>query len=768
MYSDNKSAIALCCNNVQHSRSKHIDIKYHFIKEKVEKGVVELYFEKRLEIGKCNGRINLVKKQREPTFQVVLDDLALTPCYYEILITADVTEVYMYKFWDSIHKYKNSYRFRMDKKKKFNLNLEIFKDIFQICPRVRGQNFDALPTDEDIVSFFKELDGYLEDNCLDKLRLSRAQILWGMYYKKNVDYVELLWEGFTYQIDNRASFEEPTRKSKRVERPAKKSFDAPTSGVVIRETHVKSLSKKKEKMTVEKRKGIDLLSEVALTEEAQYEEVRKKSLWEFSHDSDQVGVLDVTEEESLIKCRMILGKGYMMTLTNDELASYYGAITANLNLLNDLEGGIVSSNGIVTTNEGFIQKEGTDAEMTNVQQWNENLKITLNQVIEDAHVTLSTVLQKTGVLVTSSSYSSDLASKFLNFLDIPYTDAEIVSPVDVMSIMRYQLTYEATASLTKFELKKILIEKMDESQSYLIVAEHRECYDGLIKSYDLDKSLFSTYDKIYSLKRSQKDKDKDEGPSAGSDRWLKKRKTSTDTELTTGLKTKDSNSGSSKGVKSQSKSFGKSVQSEEPDFKVANSVGIKRLLRVNTAKFSVGLYKVNDADYALWEVIVNGDSPPPRELFDGVEQTYPHTTAEEKLVRKNELKERGTLLMDHPNEHQLKFNTYKLCKTSVGSYEEKVWRHIGERGCLIGLWGVAFVHPLSIVAYLPATTKPPTMNGKKVKKDGGGKKNEGREGDCGDKGEKERRSKEESLRKQTGDIPTLQSARQREESKKCH
>nr|GFC23393.1 uncharacterized mitochondrial protein AtMg00810-like [Tanacetum cinerariifolium] len=44
MYCDNKSAIALCCNNVQHSRSKHIDIEYHFIKKKVEKGVIELYF----------------------------------------------------------------------------------------------------------------------------------------------------------------------------------------------------------------------------------------------------------------------------------------------------------------------------------------------------------------------------------------------------------------------------------------------------------------------------------------------------------------------------------------------------------------------------------------------------------------------------------------------------------------------------------------------------------------------------------------------------
>nr|GFC69660.1 retrotransposon protein, putative, unclassified [Tanacetum cinerariifolium] len=44
MYCDNKSAIALCRNNVQHSRSKHIDIRYHFIKKQVENEVIELYF----------------------------------------------------------------------------------------------------------------------------------------------------------------------------------------------------------------------------------------------------------------------------------------------------------------------------------------------------------------------------------------------------------------------------------------------------------------------------------------------------------------------------------------------------------------------------------------------------------------------------------------------------------------------------------------------------------------------------------------------------
>ncbi|GJV80759.1 hypothetical protein Tco_1516629 [Tanacetum coccineum] len=44
VYCDSKAAIAISCNLVQHSRTKHIDVRYHFIKEHVEKGIVELFF----------------------------------------------------------------------------------------------------------------------------------------------------------------------------------------------------------------------------------------------------------------------------------------------------------------------------------------------------------------------------------------------------------------------------------------------------------------------------------------------------------------------------------------------------------------------------------------------------------------------------------------------------------------------------------------------------------------------------------------------------
>nr|GEW42734.1 retrovirus-related Pol polyprotein from transposon TNT 1-94 [Tanacetum cinerariifolium] len=46
IYCDSKSAIAISCNPVQHSRTKHIAVRYHFIKEHMEKGTTELYFVK--------------------------------------------------------------------------------------------------------------------------------------------------------------------------------------------------------------------------------------------------------------------------------------------------------------------------------------------------------------------------------------------------------------------------------------------------------------------------------------------------------------------------------------------------------------------------------------------------------------------------------------------------------------------------------------------------------------------------------------------------
>nr|GEZ74741.1 hypothetical protein [Tanacetum cinerariifolium] len=76
-------------------------------------------------------------------------------------------------------------------------------------------------------------------------------------------------------------------------------------------------------------------------------------------------------------------------------------------------------------------------------------------------------------------------------------------------------------------------------------------------------------------------------------------------------------------------------------------------------------------DYSLWEVILNGDSPVPTRVVEGVVQPVAPTTAEQQLARKNELKAHGTLLMALPDKHQLKFNSHKDTKTLMEAIENK-------------------------------------------------------------------------------------------------
>nr|GEW74124.1 hypothetical protein [Tanacetum cinerariifolium] len=69
--------------------------------------------------------------------------------------------------------------------------------------------------------------------------------------------------------------------------------------------------------------------------------------------------------------------------------------------------------------------------------------------------------------------------------------------------------------------------------------------------------------------------------------------------------------------------------------------------------------------------ILNGDSPAPTRVVDGVLQPVAPTTAEQRLARTNELKARGTLLMALPDKHQLKFNAHKDAKTLMEAIEKR-------------------------------------------------------------------------------------------------
>nr|GEV63201.1 RNA-directed DNA polymerase homolog [Tanacetum cinerariifolium] len=93
-------------------------------------------------------------------------------------------------------------------------------------------------------------------------------------------------------------------------------------------------------------------------------------------------------------------------------------------------------------------------------------------------------------------------------------------------------------------------------------------------------------------------------------------------------------------------------------------------------------------DYSLWEVILNGDSPVPTRIVEGVSQPVAPTTAEQRLARKNKQKARGTLLMALPDKHQLKFNSHKDAKTLMEAIEKR----FGGNTC----WVKSFINPYNL------------------------------------------------------------------------
>ncbi|GJR98112.1 hypothetical protein Tco_0270286 [Tanacetum coccineum] len=95
------------------------------------------------------------------------------------------------------------------------------------------------------------------------------------------------------------------------------------------------------------------------------------------------------------------------------------------------------------------------------------------------------------------------------YIDVSTINESLENVVLAKSSSQPKFTYEAASSLTEFELKKILLDKIDKSKSYQAALEQRELYDGLVKSYNLDKDLFSSYGNVYSSKRDRKDEDKD-------------------------------------------------------------------------------------------------------------------------------------------------------------------------------------------------------------------------------------------------------------------
>nr|GEV96408.1 putative ribonuclease H-like domain-containing protein [Tanacetum cinerariifolium] len=95
---------------------------------------------------------------------------------------------------------------------------------------------------------------------------------------------------------------------------------------------------------------------------------------------------------------------------------------------------------------------------------------------------------------------------------------------------------------------------------------------------------------------------------------------------------------------------------------------------LNLGEYDIWLMRIEQyflmTDNSLWEVIKNGNKVLTKTIGT-VEQPYEPTTVEEKLDKKNEIKDRGTLLMALPNKDQLKFHSYQDEKLLMEAIEKR-------------------------------------------------------------------------------------------------
>nr|GFA08725.1 hypothetical protein [Tanacetum cinerariifolium]GFA09950.1 hypothetical protein [Tanacetum cinerariifolium] len=131
----------------------------------------------RLRIGRSNFRFPSDIQSKEPTLQIVYDVLRRSSFFKAFLVTADVPEIYMQEFWATAKVHQHSIRFKMDTKKHI-VDLESFREMLHISPRVSGQSFAELPFEEEILEFLSFLRHSAQIKTLTDVNVNKLYQPW--------------------------------------------------------------------------------------------------------------------------------------------------------------------------------------------------------------------------------------------------------------------------------------------------------------------------------------------------------------------------------------------------------------------------------------------------------------------------------------------------------------------------------------------------------------------------------------------------------------
>nr|GEV89084.1 hypothetical protein [Tanacetum cinerariifolium] len=619
MYCDNKSVIALCCNNVQHSRSKHIDIRFHFIKEKVKYGVVELYFvNTKYQLADvftkalCRERIEfLINKLGMRSFtpetlkimdtikaqQIALDDALVTPanrlkigkCNHRLSSTLKSNEPTLQD--QSISRRNKMFWHTARDDPVFNMIRVIsrHKDT-----KIYGAILPDVLTNQEILDTKAYKEYYAVAFGAEPPKAKTK-------YKKKEDESVTSSKAKTVPASKGSRFKSSAKDTKR----SKKYFhmshaSGPGDGVDIQskvsdEQQQKTFSQDEDdadeetdvnddcEETVSDNDGDDLTHPNLSTYKVDDEEEEKEKA-----DDDEVSYdhrvytppnHQLTDEEENQEGDDEVKEGEKEQEEGEEL---YGDLNNNMHRTLQQQSSSVSSDlvskfinpysdtcidSILNLNiqthtfinvPVFVTAETPHSDTTNPQ--------TPFPIIQPPQLTLESTI--TTIPITTLPDTPNFASLFqfdqwVSTLETELSEfrqtnqfAKAISSITgivencLASKMKEAVdtSYTVAASLSEFELKKILIDKMKENQSVNNSDIQKNLYNALVESYNSDKYIFSLYGYIVTLKRGKE---------------AKSSKKSTHKESKSTSSSKDAS-------RSQPKSSGKFAHVEEHDQKVNN------------------------------------------------------------------------------------------------------------------------------------------------------------------------------------------------------
>nr|GEZ03744.1 hypothetical protein [Tanacetum cinerariifolium] len=480
------------------------------------------------------------------------------------------------EFWATATVHHHSIRFKMDNKKHI-VNLESFREMLHICPRLPSQSFVKPSFEEEILAFLRFL-GHSEairrltdvninklhqpwrlfaaiiNKCLtgknssyDSLRLSQAQILWELYHKRNVDFAYLMWEDFVYQVEHK-----DTKKSnemyyprddhmfttiKLVSRHQNTQQFGAMLPIELTNADIRNSDAYKEYYAVAtgatppKTKANEGTITIPWVLDVPTDESEEEISWnptdEEGDDDDDEGDdgddgeegNDDAQDDDAQDDDDQEDKGMMKMIKRRESFDLILKTPENT----DDEG---NGEGNLGMNVG--REEGQDEEDEEDELYkdiNINLgkgiqmgDVHTTQEFKDSHVTL------TSINPDGQQQSSFVSSQFVTMASLPVSAPTLTpSTITTITITQQAPTPSTTAPST-------LLQDLPNFGS-LFEFDHRlktlerNLYKAFVEAYESDKIILDTYRDTVTLKRRcDDDVDKDEEPSAGSDRGSKRRR----------------------------------------------------------------------------------------------------------------------------------------------------------------------------------------------------------------------------------------------------